>query len=356
MKRILVTGAGGAPCLNFTRSLRLAPESFYLIGADSDNYRLSRAETDESYLVPKAKETDYIPFLRSLIAETGAELIFSQPDPEIAILSEHRDELGLRTFWPDAETVRICQDKWETYRLWRDAGLSVPETRPVESVDDLEKAFAEYGDVWIRKTSGAAGRGSFHTSSPAQAKAWVDFNGGFEDFTASEYLSPTSVTWQSIWNDGELIVAQGRERISWEFGDRAPSGITGITGSAVTVSDPVVDEISLKAIHAVDPRPHGIFSVDLTYDRRGVPNPTEINIARFFTTHLFFTVAGLNMPYIAVKLAYGEEPPPIATKVNPLPAGLVWVRGMDKEPVLTSLDELKATECQLEKRRQHAGE
>lgn len=352
MKRILVTGAGGAPGINFTRSLRLAPERFYLIGVDSDKYRLARAETDESHLVPKAKETDYIRFLRALVADTRAEMVHAQPDPEIAVLSEHREELGLRTFWPDKETVRICQDKWETYRLWRDAGLRVPETRPVESFEDLENAFAEFGDVWVRKTSGAAGRGSFHTSDLAQAKAWIDFNGGFEHFTAAAYLSPDSVTWQSIWNDGELIVAQGRKRISWEFGDRAPSGVTGITGSAVTVSDSQVDKISLKTIQAVDSRPHGIFSVDLTYDQEGVPNPTEINIARFFTTHLFFTTAGLNMPYIAVKLAFGEEPPPVKARVNPLPAGLVWVRGMDREPVLTTIDELAAKECQLNKRRQ----
>lgn len=356
MKRILVTGAGGAPGINFTRSLRKAPEQFYLIGADSDKYRLARAETEESHLVPKAREDDYIGYMRSLIAETRAEMIFSQPDPEIAVLSEHRDELGTRTFWPAAETVRICQDKWETYRLWRDAGLKVPDTHPVESVEELEKAFAEFGDVWIRKTSGAAGRGSFHTSSPAQAKAWVDFNGGFEDFTASAYLSPVSVTWQSIWNDGELIVAQGRQRISWEFGDRAPSGVTGITGSAVTVSDQQVDEISLKAIHAIDRHPHGIFSVDLTYDKEGIPNPTEINIARFFTTHFFFTAAGLNMPYIAVKLAFDEEPPAVAARINPLPPGLVWVRGMDKEPVLTTVEELAAKECELNKRRRAAGD
>ena len=52
----------------------------------------------------------------------------------------------------------------------------------------------------------------------------------------------------------------------------------------------MVDEIALRAITAVDGSPHGIFSVDLTYDDEGVPNPTEINIGRFFTTHLFFTL------------------------------------------------------------------
>jgi carbamoyl-phosphate synthase large subunit len=36
--------------------------------------------------------------------------------------------------------------------------------------------------------------------------------------------------------------------------------------------------------------------VDMAYDRNNVPNPNEINISRFFTTVLFFTEAGLNMP------------------------------------------------------------
>ena len=64
----------------------------------------------------------------------------------------------------------------------------------------------------------------------------------------------------------------------------------------MTVSDPVVDDIAQRAIRAINPEPSGIFGVDLTYDRDGVPNPTEINIGRFFTTHQFFTAAGLNMP------------------------------------------------------------
>ena len=180
---------------------------------------------------------------------------------------------------------------------------------------------------------------------------WLEFNDGWKSFTAAEYLSPETVTWQSIWVDGELVVAQGRKRLYWEFADRAPSGVTGITGAGVTIVDEEVDEIALKAIMSVDDKPHGIFSVDLTYDRNGVPNATEINIGRFFTTHLFFTAAGLNMPYIAVKAALGLELPPIPKKINPLPAGLVWIRGMDKEPVLTTLETIQASTTELEARR-----
>lgn len=351
MKRILVTGAGGAPTLNFTRSLRLAAEPFHLIGVDCNRHNLARAETDEHHLVPTAREADYIPVLQQIVAETGAELLFAQPDVEIEVLSERRDELGVRTFWPDRRTVAVCQDKFATYRLWREAGLRLPETRMIETPADLDRAFRDFGDVWLRATRGAAGRGAFHTSDAGQARAWIEFNGGWSSFSAAQYLSPQSVTWQSIWNHGELVVAQGRKRLYWEFADRAPSGITGITGAGVTIADEQVDAISLQAIRAVDTEPHGIFSVDLTYDAQGVPNPTEINIGRFFTTHLFFTAAGLNMPEIAVRLALGDQPPRLAKRVNPLPAGLVWLRGMDKEPVLTDLAALEALDGALEARR-----
>ena len=350
MKRIIVAGAGGAAALNFTRSLRLADEPFYLIGIDSSNHYLARAETDERHLVPRANEAEYLPVIQQIAAESQAEMIFAQSDAEVSVLSDRRDDLAIRTFLPGRRTVSLCQDKFETYRLWAEAGLRVPDTQLIRTVAELERFMAENNDIWLRPITGAAGIGSLHTDSVDEAKTWLDFNQGWGNFTIAAYLSPDSVTWQSIWNRGELIVAQGRRRLYWEFANRAPSGITGITGAAVTVADEQVDEISHRAVMAVDAEPHGIFSVDLTYGPDGVPNPTEINIGRFFTTHLFFTTAGLNMPEIAMRLAFGEEPPALERTINPLKPGLVWIRGVDKEPVLTSLDVLDATECELQQR------
>ncbi len=337
MKRIIVTGAGGAPALNFINSLRAAPEAFHLIGLDCNKFSLARAQTDERHLVPRATDPDYIPALRQIIGETGAEMIFAQPDPEVVVISDNRTLLPARTFLPDAGTVRTCQSKYETWRLWEQAGLRVPWTLLVTGHADLIAAFQEFGDIWLRPVTGAAGRGALHPESLEQACHWLDVNEGWGNYTAARYLSPRSVTWQSIWNQGELVVAQSRLRLYWEFADRTLSGVTGITGAAATVADTELDDIALRSIYAVDSNPHGVFSVDLTYDDAGVPNPTEINIARFFTTHYFFTAAGLNMPYILVKLAAGEEPPLPEQRINPLPAGLVWVRGMDMMPVLTDI-------------------
>ncbi|MBU1999383.1 MAG: carboxylate--amine ligase, partial [Candidatus Omnitrophica bacterium] len=339
MKRILITGAGGTPSTNFVRSLRKSGERFFIIGVDCDEYYLQRAETDIRYLVPKTSSTDYIPVLKDIIRKYKAELIYSQPDPEIAIISKYRDSLGIRTFLPADRTIEICQSKLASYNVWKEAGLKVPRTIRLNGAQDLKEAYSKFGKpVWLRAiVSYGGGKDSFYTSDLEVAKAWIRHCNGWGNFTASEYLSPDSVTWLSLWKDGELIVAQGRKRLYWEFGNRAPSGVTGLTGTGVTVSDPIVDKLAQKVIFAIDKKPNGIFAVDLTYDKKGVPNPTEINIGRFFTTHLFFTEAGLNLPYIFVKLAFGEKPPKIRKKVNPLPEGLAWVRGMDFLPILTNV-------------------
>ena len=116
------------------------------------------------------------------------------------------------------------------------------------------------------------------------------------------------------------------------------------------MSDPAFDELAQKTILAVDAKPHGIFSVDMTHDAHGHPNPTEINIGRFFTTHEFFTQAGLNMPYIYVKRAYGEDVDLPEQRINPLKPGMAWIRGMDVRPILIPLTEVEKCETDLKER------
>ena len=348
MKRILVTGAGGSPSANFIRSLRAADEEYCIIGTDADKYYLQRAEVDRRYLAPLANDPKYIDFLNYIIEKEEVEFVHAQNDVEVSFLSENREKIKAKTFFPAKETVKILQDKFESFKLWEKAGIKVPKTQLITRDTDLGILLDEMGgSMWLRAISGAGGRGSLPVYDVKSAKNWLDFqekNGSWNgNFTASELLEPETVTWMSLWKDGELVVAQGRKRLYWELAKISPSGVTGATGTGLTYSSEELDDIARRAVLAVDDKPDGLFGVDMAYDKNGVPNPTEINIGRFFTTHEFFTQAGLNMPEMFVKLGYGESVPVLEKNTNPLPDGLVWIRGMDFLPVLSDMNTVDAT-------------
>ena len=351
MAKIQVGGAGGAPSNNFIRSLRESRRNDYIIGTTCVPSDLFLADADEKYVIPPAIAPNYAERVLALLASVKPDFLHLQNDYEVRGISRLRDEvaaLGVKLYLPSVETIENCVDKQRSYEIWRAAGIRVPETILLRDVHDLKTAFDTFGTtIWIRAIEGAAGRGALPADSFEFARIWIDHYKGWGTFTASQLLSEKSITWQSLWYEGELVVAQTRRRRSWNFGNRTVSGVTGITGVGETCSDPLVDRVALDTINAIDKQPHGIFSVDLTYDFNEFPNPTEINIGRFFTTHYFFTKAGLNFPEIYCNIALDGVFPNLNRKINPLPDGLIWIRGMDQQPALTTAAELKVLEDQV---------
>ena len=350
MKRILATACGGPSTLSFTRSLRDADpkgEKYYIIGTDCDRFNIHRAEVNVAYLCPKATDPRYIPFIKNLIKKERIDFLHSQPEIEAFIIGKHRDEIlsiGCKLFMPSQKTIELLRDKGESVKIWKQAGIKVPETIDIHNESDLKRAFATFGrDIWIRETIGAAGKGSLSRPTYEMALAHINARNIWGKTVAVEHLTKDTITWQSIWHNGKLVVAQGRKRLYWAFGNRAQSGVTGLTGTGITISNPELDKLAIKCIIAADPEPHGIFSVDFTYDKDGVPNPTEINIAKFFTTHHFITRTGCNMPDILVQLAFDEYKDPYDI-FNPCKPNMYWIRGIDVLPVLLHESEIKAKE------------
>jgi len=348
MRTILATASGGPSTLSFTRSLRDSDphrKKYRLIGTDCDPYNLHRSEVDAAYLCPKASDPAYIPFLLYLIKEEHVDFLHSQPEIEAFAIGKNRAiilETGCRLFMPRQQTLELLRDKWRSYGVWRKAGIKVPENILLNTPDDLEVAFERFGNnIWIRETIGAAGKGSLSRPGYEAALNHLNLSGAWGHAVAAEHLGRDTITWQSIWHDGRLVVGQGRRRLNWAFGNRAQSGVTGLTGVGETVADSALDELAVRCILAADTMPHGIFSVDFTMDLQGAPNPTEINIAKFFTTHNFLTRTGCNMPEILVQLAFGEYTGPYEIH-NPCRSNMLWIRGIDINPVLVSKGDVDA--------------
>jgi carbamoyl-phosphate synthase large subunit len=337
MRRILVTGAGGSAAANFVHSLRLADAPLHIVGVDTEPYHLELADVDVRYLVPRAGEPDYLDALNRIVEAEGIDFVHPQPDPEVAFLAAHRDEVRAATYLPTTATIALCQDKARFAAAVRDAGLPSPmfvaPGSEGELADATETVVARHGTAWVRATRGAGARASLPVTSAEQAVAWVRYwvqakGLAVGDFMVTEFLPGREFAFQSLWSGGRLVTSQARERLRYLFGHLVPSGQTSTPSVARTVSRDDVNELAIAAIRAVDPDATGVFCADLKEDADGRPLLTEINPGRFFTTSNFLATAGLNMPLHYVRLGLGEPPPTLA-ETNALDEGLYWVRMID---------------------------
>lgn len=337
MKRILVTGAGGSAASNFIASLRMAPEPFYIIGADVRPFHLELANVQERYLVPRANSPEFVGELNRLIQERDIEFVHAQPDPEVLMLSAHRDQIRARLFLPSHETIALCQDKLALIKVLEDHHIPVAQSLAVNTPEELPgilQTLLQRADrVWLRAVRGAGSRAALPVRRFDQARAWIEYwaemrGVGWGAFMASEFLPGREFAFSGLWHQGALVTSQARERIEYLYGELTASGQTSTPSIARTVCRDDVNDIATRAVLAVDAAPNGNYSVDLKENSQGVPCVTEINAGRFFTTSNFFAAAGLNIPYRYAQLAFGEALPPLP-RYNPLPEGFYWVRMVD---------------------------
>ncbi len=340
MKRILCTGAGGPAGINFSMSLRTAPEKMFLVGSEANEHFVHLAVTDKQYLVPRAREPGYINALNEIIQKERIEFLHAQPDVEVEAVSENREKIKALVFLPSKATVNACQDKLESAKIWIRKNIPVAKTVEIRKEEDIDKAFAEFGrPIWIRARSGAGGKGSTPAENRQTAVSWINYwkarKVGWQ-FIAQEHLPGRNFAFHSIWKNGELVTSMARERLEYIYAYLAPSGITGTPAVQRTVHDKRVNQTGTDAVQAVDSNFTGIASVDLKENAAGVPCVTEINPGRMFTTSYFFSYASkiirkdyaANIPYLCVKLGY-EEAMPELPKYDALPKDLYWIRHMD---------------------------
>jgi len=335
--RVLLTGCGSPASQNVLRCLRLAPEPFYVVGADANRYHLEWGDFDAVYEAPLTGDPGYLDFLSRVCDIERVGFIHGQPDWDVAFLAAHRERLPAPTFLPHPKAIRRAQNKYTSACLWYHE--TIREDAPVLVHDewDLRRAEASLGlPAWLRATSGAGARGSCKVVALDQARAWLDYwrlSGAEWDFMAQCYLPGREYAFQSLWHAGRLIASAARERLEFVFPQHAPSGVTSSAAVSRSVRDAAVNRVATGAILALDPSPHGAYAVDLKCDAEGRPRPTEINAGRLSTTSLFLAAAGCNLPYHYVSLGLGRKPPKLP-RYDAIPPDCYWIRHIDCGQVL----------------------
>lgn len=349
---VLLLSAGGPAGVNYLKALKLGGIAS-VFGADSNPYHLVFIDKHaiRSFKIPRSDEDGYLEEINKLISKYEIDFVHAQSDGEVLALSKNRDKIDAKVFLPDHKIILACQDKLTTARkwssMWSDAiGYEIKDDDNL--LMNLAEIFNVFPHAWIRAISGAGGKGSTPCLTQDTAYFWLRY--WWErypdlEFMAQRLLPGRNIAWQSIWKDGKLLVSQARERVEYIYPYLAPSGVTGTPVVQKTIHDGDVNFNAAIAVKAIDPNPHGIYSVDLKENDEGHPIPTEINAGRFFTTSYFFAYAGkmfdvreANMPLIYTMIGCDEEVPLYEKQFDILPEDVYWIRHIDCGSKLTIKD------------------
>jgi len=244
MTTLLLTGAGGSACANVIDALRQSEHAYHIVGVDASAARLHLSAADERVVVPRADASGYAAALRGLVAGHGVAVVHPQPDPDVLAVGALRDDLsGAVTYLPAQTSLQLVSDKAACAAALTEREVPVPESAAITTLDDacmrVEDLLRRHERVWIRARTGAGARASLPVRTSLQARSWIAWwvdERGMQpcDFMACEMLPGREFAYQSVWQDGELVAGQARERLEYLYGHLTPSGQTsGYTTTSI---------------------------------------------------------------------------------------------------------------------------
>jgi carbamoyl-phosphate synthase large subunit len=343
-----VTGAGSGATENLVRSLCAADPEHVVTGCHHDRFVLATSAAHRRYLTPPSSDPRFVPALERLCEREQIELILPTSDHDVAALSGHRARFGARLFLPAAAVIERCQDKHSLTSALRAAGLPAPASVALDSLDDVEAAFAALGParpLWCRARRGTRSLGAAPMRTAEQARAWIAY---WEDmrgipasaFTLSEYLPGRDYMCMSVWRDGAQVLVKTFEKLAYFGGEAAPSGTSSLSSLAKTVRDQRLVDTCAAVVRTLDARSSGAFSIDLKEDAGGVACVTEINAGRFFIGMTAFdAISKHRAAEVFVRVALGE-----AVELRDeydTPEDYYVVRDLDTLPGIRHLHELR---------------
>jgi len=316
MKRILVTGSGGVAGVNFVNALKIANEKMFIVGTDYDKYHIEFPDVDVRVRSPRHDNSGFVPLMSSLVKKHQIDFVHPQPSVEAIVIAKNRQAISGRCYLPDWRV--IARDKLETQKILE---VRVAKTETIANAKDIPKAFKSVGTkpVWVRAKSGAGGRLALPCNSSSEIEHWtklwvIQRKVKWSDYMLQEFLPKRNIAWDSLWFEGELITSFCRERIAYPFKHISVSGITGTPSVSKIIVDKRIDRVGERAVKALDPKPHGSYSVDLKEDNDGEPRVTEVDAGKFHTTTPLWGYAAIkclgmsesaNIPHLYVKLGTG---------------------------------------------------
>ncbi len=139
---VLITGVGGGGVgLQILKSLLLSKLPIRICGTDMSRHSLGLAKVHKDYVVPPARDEGYLAAILDICNNEKIDVIFPGSEPELEVLSGCREEFqrrGIVLAVNSREVIDICMDKKKTFDFFEERRISIPRTKAVDTLNDLD--------------------------------------------------------------------------------------------------------------------------------------------------------------------------------------------------------------------------
>ncbi|MCJ2556737.1 MAG: ATP-grasp domain-containing protein [Candidatus Thermoplasmatota archaeon] len=326
---VVVTAAGAPGAPPIMKSLRLNGErKIEIVGTDMNPDAVGLFMAERGHVVPGGTDPEFVPTMLELAEKERADVILPLATYELMPFSENVqrfEEIGVKVPVSKPEALTIANDKGLLCDFVRERGLPAPESVMVSSFKEFELAVEKLGHpevpVCFKPRIGKGSRG-FRVLDPSVDRFDLLMNhkpthtvttldeispvlsgaDPFPELVVMEYLPGTEYSVDLLLSGGEALAVLPRPREVTKL---------GISFMGRIEKDPEIEELASKIAREIGLE----YNINMQFKRSGdgVPKIIEIN-PRVSGTIVMCTGAGVNLPYLGVKLALGEEIPPIEPK------------------------------------------
>ncbi|MDZ8050444.1 MAG: ATP-grasp domain-containing protein [Aulosira sp. ZfuVER01] len=296
----------------------------YVLACDANPNAAALQKADKGFVVPSVKHSDYFDIIVNICKQHQVRLLIPLLDLELPLLARQRDrflEVGTFPVISSPEVIDTCFDKWATFELLTNWGISVPKT--YISLSDARQALSQ-GEIKfplvIKPRWGSASVGIFSVQDDEEMEMAYQF--------AKKLIFGTSLADVSAKDPQRCVLIQEKlygQEYSLDiinnltgsyittFAKRKLSMLAGSTDAAIVVDDKRLKDLGasigqqLGHISSLDcdviVTADGCFVIDM--------NP------RLGGGYPFSHQAGANLPAALIAWASGKEADPNWLKVRP---------------------------------------
>jgi carbamoyl-phosphate synthase large subunit len=289
---ILITCAGGPAAIGVIKSLRSMRFMGNIVSIDCDPLSAGFYLSDKHHVVPLSAEDNFWSEVLKVIKKEKIDLILPTGDSDIVHFSKNKlllENMGIKLFQSDFESIDICQDKLKFYEKCKDK-FNLPKTSDESKLDF---------PMFCKPKRGSGSRGTklcYNDDCIKSLDTSVSLHRS-QEYIFQEYLPGQEYTIDVLCDmHSNPLTVIPRKRLQTK---------AGISSKGEIVKNEFIEKSCYDICKFLKLK--GPICLQMKEDVNGVPRFIEVN-PRFGGGTYFTTLAGVNFLSIILDLVNGHEP------------------------------------------------